>query len=169
MPKIKDRRAAEGLRGGFWLSGSFFPTVFRRVPVSGIRVRTRQGARVKPAPHRPLTNPFGEAWRASRPSKVDSYRPALPGGRAVCAPGRKHFLSFWQKRPPQADFFDKLTPRQPSGCRGVAYSRKRTARIPPSIPYVCGRCSCAKPQAPLASGGRLALSPDHKAPPRQPE
>ena len=34
--------------------------------------------------------------------------PPVPGGRGVCAPGRKHFLSFWRKRPPQADFFDKL-------------------------------------------------------------
>ena len=36
--------------------------------------------------------------------------PPVPGGRGVCAPGRKHFLSFWRKRPPQADFFDKLRP-----------------------------------------------------------
>ena len=40
------------------------------------------------------------------PSKVNSYRPALPGGRGVCAPRRKHFLSFWRKRPAQPDFFD---------------------------------------------------------------
>ena len=37
------------------------------------------------------------------------------GGRGVCAPGRKHFLSFWRKRPPQADFFDKLTARHNAG------------------------------------------------------
>ena len=55
-------------------------------------------------------NPFGEVWRTRRSSKVNSYRPALPGGRGVCALGRKHFLSFWRKRPPQADFFDKLSP-----------------------------------------------------------
>ena len=55
---------------------------------------------------------FREVWRARKPSKVNSYRPALPGGRGVYALGRKHFLSFWRKRPPQADFFDKLKGRR---------------------------------------------------------
>ena len=77
-------------------------------------------------------NPFGEVWRTRRSSKVNSYRPALPGGRGVCALGRKHFLSFWRKRPPQADFFDKLSPpplgrraEQPGGKdrRGPAFSK----------------------------------------------
>ena len=52
-----------------------------------------------------VKNPFWEVWRARRPSKVNSYRPALPGGRGVCAPRRKHFLSFWRKRPAQPGFF----------------------------------------------------------------
>ena len=45
--------------------------------------------------------------------------PPVPGGRGVCAPGRKHFLSFWRKRPPQADFFDKLR----RGARPRAFCR----------------------------------------------
>ncbi|MDY2656990.1 MAG: hypothetical protein SOV75_08265, partial [Candidatus Limiplasma sp.] len=87
---------------------------------------------------------FREAWRARRPSKVISYRPALPGGRGVCASWRKHFLSIWRKRPPQANFFDKLkrpAAQQPPGIfvfrlfpplRGIdtppekAYDRRKT-------------------------------------------
>ena len=63
----------------------------------------------KAMPLRPLKNPFGEVWRARRPTKMKSYRPALPGGRGVCAPRRKHFLVFWRKRPPKPDFFDMLS------------------------------------------------------------
>ena len=37
--------------------------------------------------------------------------PPVPGGRGVCAPGRKHFLSIWRKRSPQASFFDNLKGR----------------------------------------------------------
>lgn len=33
-----------------------------------------------------------------QPSKMKSYRPALPGGGEF-APRRKHFLSLWRKRP----------------------------------------------------------------------
>ena len=36
--------------------------------------------------------------------------PPVPGGRGVCAPGPKHFLSFWRKRPPQTDFFRQADP-----------------------------------------------------------
>ena len=38
-----------------------------------------------------LTNSFREVWRARRPSKVDSYRPAFPGRSIVAAgAGRAH-------------------------------------------------------------------------------
>ena len=50
-------------------------------------------------------SPLGR-FGGPQPSKVNSYRPALPGGRGVCAPGRKHFLSIWRKRSPKASFFD---------------------------------------------------------------
>ena len=67
---------------------------------------------------------FGSLWslRAQVPTghtlpfAPQGWRfPPVPGGRGVCAPGRKHFLSFWRKRPPQADFFDKLTARHNAG------------------------------------------------------
>ena len=53
--------------------------------------------------------------------------PPVPGGRGVCAPGRKHFLSFWRKRPPQADFFDKLKGRP---ARPFFFSVKAARRFP---------------------------------------
>ena len=76
-------------------------------------------------------NPFGEVWRTRRSSKVNSYRPALPGGRGVCAPGRKHFLSFWRKRPPQADFFDKLSPPSRWGRRAMGSGGNQNERRSP--------------------------------------
>ena len=86
-------------------------TRFPPSPPNEIRIQRHVRWIRKPcaARFRLLTNTFREVWRARRPSKVDSYRPALPGGRGVCAPGRKHFLSIWRKRPPWADFFDKLS------------------------------------------------------------
>ena len=53
--------------------------------------------------------------------------PPVPGRRGVCAPGRKHFLSLWRKRPPQADFSDKLKGRP---ARPFFFSVKAARRFP---------------------------------------
>ena len=67
--------------------------------------------------------------------------PPVPGGRGVCAPGRKHFLSFWRKRPPQADFFDKLKP-QNVFC-GFSGSRFQAVIIGPPLFSRCHSCDCS--------------------------
>ena len=46
-----------------------------------------------------LTLPFAPQGTCSSP---------MPNGQGVCAPGRKHFLSFWRQRPPTATFCNKL-------------------------------------------------------------
>ena len=59
--------------------------------------------------HRSFRSPPSGRFAAFGGNSPQGWRfPPVPGGRGVCAPGRKHFLSFWRKRPPQADFFDKL-------------------------------------------------------------
>ena len=50
-------------------------------------------------------NPFGEVWRARRPSKMKSYRTALPGGRGVCAPWAQTFLKILAEKAGAAGLF----------------------------------------------------------------
>ena len=61
-----------------------------------------------------------------------THFPPVPGGRGVCAPGRKHFLSIWRKRPAQPDFFDKLN----AGPKGPAFLLRRHG-VSRSFPARC--------------------------------
>ena len=51
---------------------------------------------------RSLTNPFREVWRARRPSKVNSYRPAFPGRSIFAAGASRAHRSF--RSPPSGRF-----------------------------------------------------------------
>ena len=59
--------------------------------------------------HGAVIESYQGGFEGPQPSKMKPYRPALRAGN--CSPERKHFLSIWRKRPPQADFFTMLEDR----------------------------------------------------------
>ena len=63
---------------------------------------------------RSLTNPFGEVWRARRPSKVNSYRPAFPGRSIFAAGASRAHRSF---RSPPSGRFATFGGKCPQGTR----------------------------------------------------
>src|SRR5699024_9235482 len=79
-----------GKMDGWWVVRWAFSLFagFRGVFRPFFHSRKKEAARKPP---RLLTNSFREVWRARRPSKVDSYRPAFPGRSIVAAgAGRAH-------------------------------------------------------------------------------
>ena len=67
---------------------------------------------MRTAPFRLSKKLTGSCQRGRSPSDFGSYRPALLGGRGVFGKAENISASSWQKRSPQASFFDKLRGRK---------------------------------------------------------
>ena len=94
-------------------------------------------------------NPSLGRFGGPQPSKMKSYRPALPGGEF--APRRKHFLSLWRKRPGQPDFFDTLWG---GGYASPLFLKSKKAR-----------CMAAPFMIPWPAAGPAAGAPSHSCHP----
>ena len=103
-------------------------------------------------PLRRLSKTHWGRFGGPQPSKMKSYRPALPGGRGVCAPAQTfHFLSLWRKRPGQPDFFDTLWG---GGYASPLFLKSKKAR-----------CMAAPFMIPWPAAGPAAGAPSHSCHP----
>ena len=95
LPPRQARRCAHRSRHGGGAGPACCAQAFRAP------LRRKKRASPHPAVHiaGPCARTSRQRFGGPQPSKMYSYRPASPGGRGVCAPGRKHSL----RRPPPGE------------------------------------------------------------------